>query len=142
MNPDLHNLHIIESIRKRLKLRKVLTIVCIGTLVLGFSSFLFYGFETNSTIIKFISSKEDLVKVEKVMMNPKIKYEHEDGEIFDIVAKKVVHKNKTDVELSDVKANGAKGNIEAGNLLITNNGNDLHFSGNPVLTIREVSNDK
>lgn len=133
----INDLEIIENIRRRLQLRKNLATACVLILVFGFASFLFYGLETSSNAIKIISKKDDIGKVEKIMMNPRIKYEHNQGEIFDIQAARIVHKNVSDMELFDVKATGIKGDIQAGSLLITNNGNDLHFSGNPILTIRE-----
>ena len=79
----------------------------------------------------------DFNKVEKVMLNPKIKFEQNEGQFFNIEAKKAIHKDESIVELFDVKASGNSGSITAGNLLITNSGSNLHFSNNPVLTIIE-----
>ena len=133
-----HGSQIIDNIKKRIKFKRFLVFLCIATLIFGIVSFLFYGFDATNNAIKFISKKNQIDNVEKVMLNPKIKFEHSDGEFFDIEAKKAVHKNKDDVELYDVKASGSKGAITAGSLLITDSGNDLHFSNNPVLIIKET----
>jgi hypothetical protein len=134
---------IIDSIRRRARFRKILTLLCIIILVCGFLSFLFYGFNTTDSTIKFISKKDQLKKVEKVMLNPTIKFEYKQGQIFFINAAKAVHKDQNqDIELFDVNASGDMGDIISGNLLITNNGNDLHFSNNPILTIKEVKNEQ
>ncbi|MES2677606.1 MAG: hypothetical protein V4612_04760 [Pseudomonadota bacterium] len=135
------NHQLIDAIKKRLKLRKILVFLCAIILICGLLSFLFYGFDATNSAIKFISKKDQIDNVEKVMLNPYIKFEHDDNQFYDIKAKKAVHKNKDDVELFDVKASGNKGDISAGNLLITNSGNDLHFSNNPILIIRETKNE-
>jgi hypothetical protein len=130
---------IINEIKKRTKLRKILALLCVFILVFGFLSFLFYGLNTTNNAIKFISKKDQLNKVEKVMLNPKIKFEHKEGQIVDIKATKAIHKDQNqDIELFNVEASGDIGNITSGNLLVTNNGNDLHFSNNPILIIKEV----
>ena len=133
-----HGSQIIDNIKKRIKFKRILVLLCIATLICGILSFLFYGLDATSNAIKFISKKNQIDNVEKVMLNPKIKFEHRDGEFVAIEAKKAVHKNKEDIELCDVKASGSKGSITAGRLLITDSGNDLHFSNNPVLIIRET----
>jgi hypothetical protein len=133
---------IIRNIKKRIRLRKIFILICALTLILGILSFLFYGFDNTTEAIKFISKKDQISDVEKVMSNPRIKFEHSNNQLFDISARKAVHKNKGDVELYDVKASGTRGNISAGILLITNNGNDLYFSNNPVLIIKEVKNEQ
>ncbi|MFT5702766.1 MAG: hypothetical protein ACJAZX_000031 [Rickettsiales bacterium] len=106
-------------------------------MVSGVSSFLFYGIGTTNNAIKFISQKSKINNVEKIMTNPRIKFDN-NGQIIDIEAKKAVHKNKEDVQLLEVEASGPQRNIKAGSLLISNDGNDLHFSGNPILTIKET----
>jgi hypothetical protein len=129
--------NIAEIIKKQNRFRRLLTIFCIFILLFGILSFLFYGLDKTDNIVKFTGRKNQLKDTEKTMFNPKIKFEHNNGSIFDIEAKKAVQKGKNDVELFDVQASGKEGKISAGNLLITNNGNNLHFSNNPVLTIIE-----
>ncbi len=133
---------IIDGIKRRTKFRKVLVLLCIAVLICGFLSFLFFGLTTANNAIKFISKQNQINKIEKVMLNPKIKFEYREGQLFDIQAVKAIHKDQNDIELFDVKASGDIGNITAGNLLVTNNGNDLHFSNNPILTIKEVKNEQ
>lgn len=133
---------IINGIKRRVRFRKILILLCMIILIFGLLSFLFYGLNTSSNAIKFMSKKDQINKVEKVMINPKIKFEYDQGQIFDIQATKAVHKDENNIEMFDVKASGDKGDITSGNLLITNNGNDLHFSGNPILIIKETRNEQ
>ncbi|MFT6076924.1 MAG: hypothetical protein ACJA02_000368 [Myxococcota bacterium] len=136
-----YNHQTIKTIRRGLDLRRNLIYFCIAILFFSILSFLFYGIEASNSAIKFISRKNEISKIEKIMLNPKIKFEQSEGNFFDVVAKKAIHKNKDDVELFDVLANGDRGNITSDNLLITNGGDDLHFSGNPVLIIKEINNE-
>ncbi len=138
---DQH-LKIINTIKNRIKIRKFLVFICLAALIFSLLTFLFYGFDTTNNAIKFISKKNQIDDVEKIMLNPKIKFEHNDGQFFEIEAKKAIQKNKNDVELYDVEASGDEGSISSKNLLITNNGNDLHFSGNPTLIIKETKNEQ
>ena len=131
------NNHAIYRINQSLKIRKILIVLCIFILSFGFLAIIFFSFEGNKQAIKFIANKEKLKKTDKVMMGPKIRLEYEDG-FYDIVAKKALQKEKDDAQLFDVQASGPKGNVTAGSLLITNNGNDLYFSDNPVLIIKEI----
>ncbi len=127
---------IIKNINQQLKLKKLLFICCFLVLIISFLSFLFVWFNFNSKAIKFIANnKAKLAEADKIMTNPRIKFEYEDGKIFNIQAKKAIHKDNNDVELSNITANGDQGSIEAGKLLITDNGNNLYFSESPVLTI-------
>ena len=134
------NFQIINNIKRYLKFRKILIFLCSLTLICGTLSFLFYGFDVTNNV-KFISKKDQVDNVKKIMLNPRIKFEHRDGQIFDIEAKKAIHKDKNYVELVDVKATGRQANIKAGSLMIANDGNDLYFSGNPILIIKETKNE-
>ncbi|MFT6106256.1 MAG: hypothetical protein ACJA0S_000182 [Rickettsiales bacterium] len=132
----------IQKIHRGLEFRKNLIYFCIAILFFSVLSFLFYGFEASNNAIKFIARKDEVKKMEKVMFNPKIRFEQSEGNIFDVVAKKAIQKNKDDVELFDVFVEGGRGNITSDNLLITNGGDDLHFSGNPILIIKEINNEQ
>ena len=130
---------ILANIKRQIKFKEFLTFLCVAILIFGTVSFFFYGFGNVNKAIKIITSGKS-INLEKVMTNPQIKYEHSDGSVFDIHAKRAVQKGQNDVELQDVFASGDIGQISAGKLLITNNGNDLHFSDHPVLIIREAKN--
>ena len=52
------------------------------------------------------------------MINPRIKFQYNDNQVYEIKAKRAVHKDEQEVTLFDVYANGAMGNITAGELKI------------------------
>jgi hypothetical protein len=128
---------IIARIRKTTRFKKYLVFFLIITSACGLLSFLFYSFDSTSNAIKFISKRNDFNKIEKVMVNPKIKFEYDDRQIFNISASKAIHRGEDDVEMFNAEASGNAGSVSAGNLLITNKGNNLHFSNNPILIIKE-----
>lgn len=133
---------IIDRIKRSYRIRKYTALMCITIIVLGLVAFVVYGVTSKTNAVKFISKgKNSYMKVEKVMVNPKIKFEQTDNQIYDIDAKKAVHIDDNNIELFDVTAVGASGNIKAGRLLVSNKGNNLHFSDNPVLTIIETKNE-
>lgn len=133
--------YVVKNIKIYSIVKKYLTISCFALIAISLISFFFFGFYSNSGAIKFIAKYKDQknVKIEKVMINPKIKFEHSKNDYYDVKAKKAVHKNDNDILLYDVKANGSAVRIKAGKLLVTNNGNDLTFSDNPVLIIKKTS---
>ncbi|MFT6332031.1 MAG: hypothetical protein ACJAW3_000355 [Lentimonas sp.] len=132
----------IVKIRKSLRVRKLMILLCLSVLSLGILSIVFFGFEGNKQAIKFIDSKNKFKKTNKLMTGLRMRLEYEDGDFYDIKAKKALHKNQDDAQLFDVKADGSMGEITAGSLLITNNGNDLYFSDNPVLIITEIQDEQ
>ena len=141
-NMDYPTSLIVGAIIKWGKLRRYLAFFCFIVLMSGIFSLLFYGIDAaNKNVTKLISG-QDYSKFEKLMINPKIRFGYDDGKFLDISAKKAIHKYKNDVEMSSVKASGYIGSIFSGSLLITNNGNNFHFSDNPVLIIREVKNEQ
>lgn len=105
-------------------------------------TFLFYGLDSTSNVIKFIAKAKKSQQLEKVMLNPRIKFEYKEGQFYDIVASKAINKGQDNVELFDVTATSNAGNIKAGKLLVTNDGNNLHFSDHPVLIIKESKNNE
>lgn len=128
--------YVIKKIKQHHLIKSFLKLICISFLVLGICIFGFYGLRTNEQIMKFIASQKQ-EKFEKIMTNPRIKFEYNDNEFYDIKATKAVYKNDESVLLSDVFAKGDSGNIKAGELLIQNGGDDLYFSNNPVLIIEQ-----
>ncbi len=136
--------YVVQNIKIYSKVKKYLTILCFSLIAIGVISFIFFGFYSNSGAIKFIAKYKDQsnITIEKVMVNPYIKFEHSKNDYYDVNAKKAIHKNDNDMLLFDVVADGSAVKITAGKLLVTNNGNDLTFSENPVLIIKQTNNDK
>lgn len=134
---------IVDRIRRGVRIKRRIALLCVFVIVLGVMAFIIYGFNAGSNAIKIISNgKDSHIKIEKVMINPKIKFEQNKNQIYDITASKAVHIDENNIELFDVVAVGNSGNIKSGNLLVSNKGNNLHFSNNPVLTIIENRNEQ
>ena len=76
------------------------------------------------------------IKAEKIMTNPIINFKYDDNQVFKIKARKASHKDKTSVTMFDVNAVGDIGSIMAGKAVMTQNGDRLIFTKNPVLVIK------
>ncbi len=144
LNADEKIAEIVNSIAKYTKVKKNLTILCLFLAGISVLFFVIYGFFNSNQAIQFVADhKFDNKKLEKVMTNPSIKFEYKENEFYDIKASSAIHKggSEDDVLMFDVDAQGASGNIKAGELLISKQGNKLFFSKNPVLTIRQAKKD-
>lgn len=132
--------YIVETIKNYSSIKKYLSFLCILAIFIGLTSFIFFGFYINNGAIKFIAKHKDQknLEIEKVMTNPTIKFEYSKNNYYNMTAKEAIHKNDNDIELFDVIADGSEVNIKAGKLLVTNEGNDLIFSDNPVLIIKKT----
>jgi lipopolysaccharide export LptBFGC system permease protein LptF len=131
------NTYLVKKIRRYATIKKSTIVICFVALAGGVFTFLFYGFLTGEKAMRFIAN-QNYEKMEKIMTNPRIKFEYSDNEFYNIKANKALYKNDENILLYDVDAKGDMGNIKAGELLITNDGNDLYFSGNPVLVIKQI----
>ncbi len=125
-------------------IRFVLTITCYMLIAGGLFVYVFYAFSHTSAIKLVTKFKKhaDEYKTEKVMTNPRISFQHDDGQIYRIKASKAVHKNDKEAVLYEVFANGNFGQITSGQLNIDDEGNHLVFSQNPVLIINETERSK
>jgi hypothetical protein len=134
---------IVNRIKRNVIIKQFLMLSCVLVIILGLTTFVIYALNNKNNAVKFISKgNEKNLKVEKVMVNPEIKFEHSEDNFYDITAKKAIHIDDNNIELFDVTAVGAAGNIKAGRLLVSNNGNNLYFSDNPVLTIIQNKNEQ
>ena len=75
------------------------------------------------------------------MINPRIKFQYTEDQIYTIKAKRAVHKDEQEVTLYDVYATGEAGNITAGQLVINDEGNHLVFTQNPVLILNKTEHE-
>ncbi len=134
--------YIVKKIKIHLRVRKYLTILCIMLIASGISSFFLFGFYANSNTVKFITKYKDKknLKIEKVMTNPRIKFEYDKNSYYAVTAQKAIHEDDDNILLFNVQADGSSVNIKAGKLSIKNNGNDLTFTDNPVLIIKKNPN--
>jgi hypothetical protein len=131
---------VLKLIDSQHKIKKFLTISCYLLIVGGVFVYVFYGFR-KSNAIKLVKDRAESLKeykTEKIMTNPRIKIQHEDGNIYDIRAKKALHENEQEMIMYDVFAEGKIGNITAGELEITESGDHMVFTKNPVLILNQT----
>ena len=139
ISAEEHINNIVNGILKYSRIKKNLTIICLTLAGIGVLFFILYGIFSSNQTIQFVADhKFDDKQLEKVMTNPRIKFEYKENQFYDIKAKSAIHKDGEDILLSDVFARGDSGTISAGKLLITENGNKLFFSENPVLVIKQL----
>lgn len=137
---DLQTLKAIKLIKKHVWIRKYLTQICYLFIIGGVFVYIFYAVVKNNEKFKLVAqygADPEKYKTEKIMVNPRIKYLHSDNKLYDIVAKKAVHKDEEEVVLYDVKATGEVGSITAGELNVSDNGDHLVFTKNPVLILNK-----
>ena len=114
--------------------------LCYTLIIGGVFVYVFYAFGQSRTI-KLVKDKAEHLseyKTEKIMTNPRMKLQHDDGNVYDIRAKKAFHRNEDDVTLYDVFAEGEIGKITAGELEISEQADHLVFTKNPVLILNQT----
>ncbi len=137
---DIRTEQVLKLIRSQHKTRNLLTILCYTLIVGGLLVYIFYAFN-QSRAIKLVKKHTDNLKeyqTEKIMTNPRIKVKHDDGNIYDIRAKKAFHENEEEVKLYDVFAEGEIGKITSGELDISEEGDHLVFTKNPILILNQT----
>lgn len=130
---------IIKSIKFYSFVRRFLSLFCIILILGTIAALLIFGIYFGHDSLQFIAKfkdKKDL-QIEKIMINPNIKFENQKNDYYTVKASKAIHQTGNDILLFDVVADGSAINIKAGKVAITNDGNDLTFSDNPVLIIKQ-----
>jgi len=142
MKPDSGKHRIIRKIKTHRRINRFITFICFMAIVSGLMSFLLFGFYASSGIIKFVAKykNDPNLHIEKVMINPHIKFEHVKNDYYTVKAQKAIHKNNDQILLIGVEADGSSANIKAGKLVISENGDNLTFTENPVLIIKKKPN--
>lgn len=141
---DLRTANTIKRINLHIKVKKYLITLCYGLIIIGIFIYIFYAINKPHQQYKLVNDYQknpEKFQVEKIMVNPRIKFQYTPDEIYDIRAKKAVHKNDQEVTLFDVYAAGVAGNIVAGQLIVNDNGDHLVFSQNPVLILNKTDHD-
>ena len=137
---DLKTSLTIKRINLYFKIKKYLTALCYSFIACGVLIYIFYALNKTNQNYKLVSdykkNPEQFI-AEKIMTNPRIKFQYSDNQIYEIEAKRAVHKDEEEVTLFDVYASGQVGNITAGKLKINENGNHLVFTENPVLILNK-----
>ncbi len=137
---DLQTQRILQVFHSHSRIRNFLTNLCYCLIVSGLFVYIFYAFNRSRTI-KLVSEYEKGVKeykTEKIMTNPRIKFQYNDTQIYNIRAKKAFHKDESEALLYDVFAEGDIGRITAGELKIDEEGDHLVFTKNPILILNKT----
>ncbi len=106
----------------------------------GIFVYIFYAFNRSHTIklVNQFNKDPKAYEAEKIMTNPRIKFQYNETQVYHIKAKKAFHKNEQEAVMQDVFATGDIGNITAGKLEIDEDGNHLVFTQNPVLILNKT----
>ena len=141
---DLRTQQVLEIIKSHSRIKDIITVLCYCLIAGGLFVYVFHAFNQGKTIKLVTDYKENSegYKTEKIMTNPRIKFQYNDNQIYNIRAKKAFHKNESEVVLYDVFAEGGAGNITAGELKIYEEGNHLVFTKNPILILKNTENKK
>jgi len=131
-------LEIVNNYKKYSKIKKVLTFFCyliIFFAVISYISNIFLK-KNNIKIVNKLK-KNDNINVEKIMQKPRLTIKTENGSLYKISAQKAYHINEDEVTMENVFATSNSGNITAGELKISERGDRLIFSKNPILIFKQ-----
>lgn len=122
------------------RIKTIITSLCYFFIVAGAFIYIFHALNQNNKIklVKKIKDKSGSYQTEKIMTNPRIKFQYDDNDIYHVQAKKASHKDNQEILLHDVFATGELGNITAGSLEISEEGDHLIFTKNPVLILNNI----
>jgi len=137
---DLRTEQILKLFQSHLRIKNFLTTLCYCMIVGGIFVYIFYAFNRSHTIklVNQFNKDPKAYETEKIMTNPRIKFQYNETQVYHIKAKKAFHKNEQEAVMQDVFATGNIGNITAGKLEIDEDGNHLVFSQNPVLILNKT----
>ena len=131
----------IRKIRLQQKISRLSIVVGFVVIFISINILLNQGlFNENNEITVINKYNQQIQKFdsEKVMINPYILISGENGDYYKISAKQAASSNLEDFYLENVELTGKIGKISAGSLNISDNGNLLIFSKNPVIIIDVV----
>jgi hypothetical protein len=137
---DLRTEQILKLFKSHLRIKNFLITLCYFMIIGGIFVYIFYAFNRSHTIklVNQFSKNPKAYEMEKIMTNPRIKFQYNETQVYHIKAKKAFHKNEREAVMQDVFATGDIGNISAGKLEIDEEGNHLVFSQNPVLILNNT----
>ncbi|MBL6665048.1 MAG: hypothetical protein ISQ34_04300 [Rickettsiales bacterium] len=137
---DLQTKKILDRFTFHLRIKKFLTFFCYLSIIFGVCIYGFYATKQSKTvkIVTDYKKNKKNYQTEKIMTNPRINYQYNDHQVYNIKAKKAFHKNNSEAQFYDVDAVGDIGKITAGKLNIDEKGNRLVFTDNPVLILNNT----
>ncbi len=137
---DLRTMQILKSINLHTLIRRYMIMTCYALIGGGMALYIFIAVSKNNQKFKLVvdyTKDANHYKTEKIMMNPRIKFQYNEDEVYNIIAQKASHKDEQEIILFDVYASGNLGNITSGELKIDEKGNHLVFTKNPVLILNK-----
>lgn len=140
---DDRTLKTLKIIAFHLKIKNYLTVLCYFLIVSGLMFYVFHAATKTRQNIKLVTDyKSDPTKYKttKTMTNPRIDLQYNDTQIYHIKAEKAFHDDEKKVTMYNVFANGEIGNITAGELKISEEGERLIFTDHPVLILKQTEN--
>ena len=101
---DIKTEKVLANIQSHSRIKDIITIVCYVLIAGGLLTYIASAFNKSKTIKLVNDVKENKKKyqTEKIMMNPRIKFQYSDNQIYNIRAKKAFHKDESEVILYDV----------------------------------------
>jgi hypothetical protein len=131
-------LEIVNNYKKHSKIKKFLTFVCYLIIFFAVISYLSNIFlkKNNIKIVNKLKKNEN-INVEKIMEKPRLTIKTDNGNLYKISAQKAYHINEDEVTMENVFATSHSGNISAGELKISERGDRLIFSKNPILIFKQ-----
>lgn len=136
---DLRTNAILKKLRIHQIVKEYLIYFSYALLVMGIGTFAFYIFNNPQKRYKIVNDykegKKD-TKIEKIMTNPIINFKYDESQVFKIKAKRASHFDQSSVTMYDVNAVGDIGSITSGKADMSQNGDRLVFTQNPVLVIK------
>lgn len=139
---DERTQQVLRLIRSHSKIRNYLTVLCYFAIVGGLFVYVFHAISKNTNSIKLVkqyNQDPERYKIEKIMTNPRMEFQYDDGQVYHIKAQKAHHVNEEQVILYSVFATGDIGNITAGKLEVNEEGDHLIFTENPVLILNRTT---
>ncbi len=140
---DERTTQVLKLIKSHSKIRAYLTVLCYLSLISGLFVYVFYAIsKTNHNIklVKQFNQDSNKFTVEKIMTNPRINFQYSEGEVYHIKAKKAHQESDEEIKMFDVFATGDIGNITSGQLQVSESGDHLVFTENPVLILNRTDN--
>ena len=134
---------VLRLINSHLKIKNYLTTLCYFLIISGLFLYVFYAINKTHNSIKFVSNYQPdskQYKATKIMTNPRIDFQYNDTQVYHIKAETAYHENEQEVTMYNVSADGELGNITAGELEISEEGERLIFSNHPVLILNQTEN--
>lgn len=138
---DDETLKILKRINAHVRIKYYLTVLCYLLIASGLFFYIFHAINQTSHTIKLVTDYKEnpqKFKTSKEMTNPSIDFQYNKNDIYHIQAKKAYHENEKEVTMFDVSATGAMGDITAGELKISEQGDRLIFTDHPVLILKQT----